>query len=530
MVIDLTGDSSDEDDKKQGILAAVGSTRKRLALLIDDSSDDDDDTDDTTESSRLTYDSTRVKAETKPLALLKKGDDDDDDDNDDDSEVEIVNDEALQAVPTTINGNSSDSDDEIAIVGTKNHVDLVHMRQHCVEFPFRTGSNHGNSRFCTGCFCYVCDVKAVECPSWVEHCHATDADATWKHKRAVAKAAAQGLPARPSPTTGGTFATTMQAFAASLANHARRRGVPTARRSLPAAVPRRIWEQPTPRTTPQLESWTHGPGPFPPTTKARHDLIQCRYCRWYSKLTGQAFKYYGPFRQILAPVCFLQWCLHCGRVASHTARISKSPSTTLLPAWKPTQADIFLGTEQIPFTLHVHDPRNMTAFCKAWEENNHWNYDPRQMAEDLFSHRITATPDIDDLMDLWSPFRPEEIPTDGCLTKHLQTLKISAVECDALLLNESKHGLLLRKLAELSKSNALKHQISAVWNAETSQGVGCLTIVPIPRQQAVNLTLHNFVLLSYGTDIDIAYLCPRHGIGQGQFRRQQSRSFSRSLV
>eukprot|EP00581_Thalassiosira_minuscula_P004898 CAMPEP_0183740068 /NCGR_PEP_ID=MMETSP0737-20130205/58762_1 /TAXON_ID=385413 /ORGANISM="Thalassiosira miniscula, Strain CCMP1093" /LENGTH=378 /DNA_ID=CAMNT_0025975053 /DNA_START=73 /DNA_END=1209 /DNA_ORIENTATION=- len=116
--------------------------------------------------------------------------DDGDDDDDEDDEIEVV-DKADSAKTTTAattataaassnKDNGEDNDEELQMVGVSNEQKFPHSRQDCLEFRYcanaalntRIGSgensNNGNlnSKFCSLCYCYVCDKPAGECEDW----------------------------------------------------------------------------------------------------------------------------------------------------------------------------------------------------------------------------------------------------------------------------------------------------------------------------------------------------------------------------
>jgi hypothetical protein len=102
-------------------------------------------------------------------------------DDDDDDDQEVV---------------AGEEDDILGVWGHNPSRDLPHMRQHCTRYPFHhrprmiiqkaeENSNCNptqftttaadascrptlkNAKYCSGCYCYVCDVPAKECQQWV---------------------------------------------------------------------------------------------------------------------------------------------------------------------------------------------------------------------------------------------------------------------------------------------------------------------------------------------------------------------------
>ncbi|KAL9189332.1 hypothetical protein ACHAXT_011822 [Thalassiosira profunda] len=81
---------------------------------------------------------------------------------------------------------TNDSDEELAIVGTKGSnalVDFPHARTNCVTYPF----SGDKAKKCANCYCYVCDIPASECKEWTYHCVATHEDRRWREERERAK-------------------------------------------------------------------------------------------------------------------------------------------------------------------------------------------------------------------------------------------------------------------------------------------------------------------------------------------------------
>jgi hypothetical protein len=101
------------------------------------------------------------------------------DDDDDDGEDKVI---------------AGKEDDILGVWGHSPSRDLPHMRQHCTRYPFhppgtidKTEENENhyciptqftttatsgrpilkNSKYCCGCYCFVCDVPAKECQQWL---------------------------------------------------------------------------------------------------------------------------------------------------------------------------------------------------------------------------------------------------------------------------------------------------------------------------------------------------------------------------
>lgn len=69
---------------------------------------------------------------------------------------------------------------DIEVLGTKRcrKDALPHMRPHCTKFPFAQDPR----RFCSLCYCYICDIPTSQCTVWANnHCLATDKGSRAKH-------------------------------------------------------------------------------------------------------------------------------------------------------------------------------------------------------------------------------------------------------------------------------------------------------------------------------------------------------------
>eukprot|EP00980_Cylindrotheca_fusiformis_P023927 scaffold11212_cov121-Cylindrotheca_fusiformis.AAC.6 len=79
---------------------------------------------------------------------------------------------------------TKDSDDDLELIGSTGPnalADFPHSREDCVTYPMAAKAN--NVLHCKNCFCFVCDVKAAECKSWKNHCHARKGGVGWEKKR-----------------------------------------------------------------------------------------------------------------------------------------------------------------------------------------------------------------------------------------------------------------------------------------------------------------------------------------------------------
>lgn len=485
-IIDLTG-SDDEGIRASRHL--FGSARKRLAK---DS------------PSGSAPPSKRVKSDSGADIVI-------DIDDDEETGTKVMNDDEVEVLPDLDRFQQAEepsvdaSDDaEIAVVGTKNHVNLPHMRQHCTvhlfnsnAHLFQTTRDEANQLYCDCCYCYVCDDKASECKLWHKHCNATDQgldSVQWKRQRAATRTLKEKGRWNPEqiaqreeadiPPNGKHFRDQCRKTRFSLNHHQMGQNsvacpdcycfichLPVDQCDSWAEAGKfqhcNAWnggywrsvrlQGGLPLPPPPLS----GCGPFAPDNrlaKTSPNLTACRYCGWYSDLRRLDKHSYSPIQR-------MQWCLACGRVSTDIKRGVKKAEW-----YSPVSGDVSLGSKRIHFRLKVHDPRNMEYFKKRWETNDTWNYDSKKMEEDLFHHQITDRPALKDLLRLISPLADDEIPLDGCCVLS-SAPRTSAAECDALIV-EDKNALLLEKLFRVATQTlSIKYRISAKWNNQTSQGV-----------------------------------------------------------
>jgi hypothetical protein len=88
----------------------------------------------------------------------------------------------VEAPTQTLAVATSNRDEDVEIVGATGPnalEDFPHPRQDCVSFPMQKKPG----LFCKNCYCYVCDVRASECPSWTFHCEAKAGVHGWERKR-----------------------------------------------------------------------------------------------------------------------------------------------------------------------------------------------------------------------------------------------------------------------------------------------------------------------------------------------------------
>ena len=152
----------------------------------------------------------------------------------------------------------------------------------------------------------------------------------------------------------------------------------------------------------------YGPGPFPPTdTRAAQDpnLTQCRKCQYYNRFFHRNFTRYKR----LHPTGFLDWCMKCGRVASHRdfAKQQREPIME-------QPGDVCLGKKLVSFRIKPHDPRVMKRYQDSWEEHeDEWTFDEDEMREDLFQHRFGERPTLAMILQSIPIVKEDDMPIDG---------------------------------------------------------------------------------------------------------------------
>lgn len=80
---------------------------------------------------------------------------------------------------------TSAEENEIEIIGGNMTVaaDMPHQREACPQFQFRFQNHPENAKHCPNCYCYVCQMKASSCSSWLFHCNANCRHTVWKNVR-----------------------------------------------------------------------------------------------------------------------------------------------------------------------------------------------------------------------------------------------------------------------------------------------------------------------------------------------------------
>jgi hypothetical protein len=545
------------------------------------------------------------KVKIKAANTSKKGNvvnNDDDDDDDDIVVLDPLEVNTLFCAPvstatstgTTTQTSGGDGDD-IELVGTKNHVLLPHMRQHCTEKAFQGNTGYSsaarkaiNSQFCSHCYCYICDVPVSECTAWDVHCQATDQGVmarSWKDKRQQAKrkrnaATAATTPAattamldnaaariaerlsHPAPpraaqsamsalaaaaattrlatatatTTTGATTTTTAATTTTTTHY--REDCPVQKFSFLSAQTNRIFcdncvcyvcQKPSSQCRDwfvfgrqglrgnhcnatvksekqstlfwkslrakfsemaklaselaEIQQRVQALGPFEPGNEAAgkdQDLTQCRKCQWYNRFPNITPETMENLRR---PTVFVNhWCRACGRVASEND-FGKEQSKP----YYSNQGDIFLGTKTISFSLHTHDPRQMSKFRKRWADNKckpEWTFDETDMEEELFRHRLGKRPTLATILASIPVLPRDQIPLDGGLDQGAGYKVASASETQAIILDDTSDIVVLQEIQRNSVRfgggpryhlDPLGGDIVAHWDSEQRQGVSlCL--------------------------------------------------------
>lgn len=91
-----------------------------------------------------------------------------------DDEVEVVDASAIQrpvlTTTATTNAEGDDDDDELEVMGATNVQNFVHNRKDCLTCRYvadeSSADRKSNAKFCSKCYCYVCDKLASECTDW----------------------------------------------------------------------------------------------------------------------------------------------------------------------------------------------------------------------------------------------------------------------------------------------------------------------------------------------------------------------------
>eukprot|EP00177_Eucheuma_denticulatum_P000382 GFKZ01000653.1.p1 GENE.GFKZ01000653.1~~GFKZ01000653.1.p1 ORF type:complete len:260 (+),score=41.89 GFKZ01000653.1:264-1043(+) len=106
-----------------------------------------------------------------------------------DSDLQIVSQIKRTAVTSNLTQQQSShpSSSDVECVGSRVGVvalvDYPHFRFQCVIEPFKRQRHTKKLRYCSRCYCYVCDILASECKEWEEHAKANDTVHKWRVER-----------------------------------------------------------------------------------------------------------------------------------------------------------------------------------------------------------------------------------------------------------------------------------------------------------------------------------------------------------
>ena len=165
--------------------ATTGPNTRRHEVVIDLTTCEEDNTTFTATSRRQTERAPRKRRKTEETVDTACSSPVGDDGDDFDDEIQVV--DAPSPKMTAVQTSTHQTcEEDIQLVGTLNEQRLPHMRQHCTEHPFREAVVSGSRKFCSECYCYVCDIRASDCQRWDDHFGATDQGSgslMWKNMR-----------------------------------------------------------------------------------------------------------------------------------------------------------------------------------------------------------------------------------------------------------------------------------------------------------------------------------------------------------
>lgn len=471
----------------------------------------------------------KVKSEPFPSMAL----------DNDDGEIEIL--DQLPLDETTIispaaaaslnssSNNKKETDEDIALVGTRNHQRLPHARQHCTEKPFQNDTGYSlaarqavNSQVCDLCFCFVCDVPAKDCKGdWEkDHCLATDQGhqkAYWARRRAkVQKKGSQAAAA---------------VAAASSATSAASTGVRHSRHE----CPHHAFEKTNDEDYDSDDSYMSVPEPSSDTNKHHCPACYCFICEkpasecpdWKNPGFLGAYTYYaahcnahpddgvwedkrrqtllqifgpGPFApdhqavevdKSLTKCRHCKWysrpctapysrhfvhvnddlCRACGRIAVTMANLGNNQGTS----YKPKPDDIFLGTRKVTFSLCQVDPREVEKYAARWKDNAGqpgWIYNKKTHTRDVFQHRLGSRPTLGHILALMvRDATKENINTFGAAAYKSNIVQLEN-QWDLVMMEE------LKNTAGTSfgqqRHGWIYGEIEASWDSAKSSGVSSI--------------------------------------------------------
>ena len=373
----------------------------------------------------------------------------------------------------------------------------------------------GNSKYCSLCYCYVCDGPASECKAWsstenpkgftVNHCNASDKGLTssvWKSMRDKVKRGETLVESQCIPTfssyrgydddtdfdDGEEEPDEDDSSSSGLHGFLNRMGLWSGKEdddeiSYVAPSPpdyksyKSLCEQRKCRhgTTPSQELF----GPFNPEDDPaiRNDklLTECRHCGWFNHFKHNNFTrkesyserhvdkegnrtWKTKWRKVMNDTGVIDWCKACGRVSSEKD-LEKTQSTP----HTPSIGDIKLGTKTIPFRIKSRDPRKIVPYKEYWEKfGSSWVYNESDMDEDFFRHRIGKHPTLPMILGAIPVLTEDKIPDESTVnfksdwnsSYNRANSKPLVSETEALLLSGQNDRVLFEELNQFTSSSS----------------------------------------------------------------------------
>jgi hypothetical protein len=82
-----------------------------------------------------------------------------------------------------VRANQNQEEEEVVMIGVVGLLLLPHAREHCTIHPYDPANKEARRRHCTHCYCYICQIKAEECPYWRMHANASERFLVWRELR-----------------------------------------------------------------------------------------------------------------------------------------------------------------------------------------------------------------------------------------------------------------------------------------------------------------------------------------------------------
>lgn len=91
------------------------------------------------------------------------------------------------AIRPSSRGTERAADEGVECVGERRGIqalsDYPHFRFQCAIEQFKRARGFKKERHCERCFCYVCDIPAEQCKTWMSHAKAVDTVPKWRAER-----------------------------------------------------------------------------------------------------------------------------------------------------------------------------------------------------------------------------------------------------------------------------------------------------------------------------------------------------------